>query len=103
MNFIQTLESSLYQHIYEPTHGESILDIVLSTNDNQMNNVDIEPEFNTSDHRSVLFAIECNTGVHNNSYEKMPDFQQAYFHKPRTILENTDCSEIYEIQGVEQV
>ena len=29
------LESSLYQHIYEPTCGESILDIVLSTNDNQ--------------------------------------------------------------------
>ena len=29
------LESSLYQHIYEPTRGESILDIVLSTNDSQ--------------------------------------------------------------------
>ena len=44
------LESSLYQHIYEPTRGESILNIVLSTNDNQINNVDIGPEFSTSDH-----------------------------------------------------
>ena len=52
MNFIQTfLESSLYQYIHEPTCGESILDIVLSTNDNQINNVDIGPEFSTSDQK----------------------------------------------------
>ena len=97
------LESSLYQHIHEPTRGESILDIVLSTNDNQINNVDIGPEFITSDHKSVFFTIECNTGVHNNSYEKVPDFRRADFDKLRTILENTDWSEIYGIQDVEQV
>ena len=96
------LESSLYQHIHEPTRGESILDIVLSTNDNQINNVDIGPEFSTSDHKSVFFTIECNTGVHNNSYEKVPDFRRADFDKLRTILENTDWSEIYGIQDVEQ-
>ena len=69
------LESSLYQHIHEPTRGEIILDIVLSTNDNQIDSADIGPEFSTNDHRSFFFAIECNTGVHNNSYEKVPDFQ----------------------------
>ena len=96
------LESSLYQHIHEPTRGESILDIVFSTNDNQINNVDIGPEFSTSDHKSVFFTIECNTGVHNNSYEKVPDFRRTDFDKLRTILENTDWSEIYGIQDVEQ-
>ena len=96
------LESSLYQHIHEPTCGESILDIVLSTNDNQINNVDIGPEFSTSDHKSVFLTIECNTGVDNNTYEKAPDFRQAHFDKLRTILENTDWSEIYGIQDVEQ-
>ena len=96
------LESSLYQHIYEPTRGESILDIVLSTNDNLINNVAIGPEFSTSDHRSVLFTIECNIGLHNNSYERVPDFQRADFNKLRRILENTDWSEIYGIQDVEQ-
>ena len=96
------LESSLYQHIHEPTHGESILDIVLSTNDNQINNVDTGPEFSTSDHKSVFFTIECNTGVHNNSYEKVPYFRRADFDKLRTILEYTDWSEIYGIQDVEQ-
>ena len=82
--------------------GESILDIVLSTNDNQINNVDIGTEFSTSDHKSVFFTIDCNTGVHNNSCEKVPDFQRADFDKLRTILENTDWSEIYGIQDVEQ-
>ena len=96
------LESSLYQHIHEPTRGESILDIVLSTNDNQINNVDIGPEFSTSDHKSVFFTIECNPEVHNNSYEKVPDFRRADFDKLRTILENTDWSEIYGTQNVEQ-
>ena len=96
------LESSLYQHIHEPTRGESILDIVLSTNDNQINNVDIGPEFSTSDYKSVFFTIECNPGVHNHSYEKVPDFRRADFDKLRTILENTDWSEIYGTQDVEQ-
>ena len=96
------LESSLSQHIYEPTCGESILDIILSTNENQINNVDIGPEFSTSDHRSVLFTIKYNAGVHNNSYEKVPDFRRADFDKLRTILENNDWSEIYRIQDVEQ-
>ena len=56
------LESSLYQHIHEPTRGESILDIVLSTNENQINNVDIGPEFSTSDHRTVSVNIKCSIG-----------------------------------------
>ena len=96
------LESSLYQHTYEPACGENILDIVLSTNDNQINNVDIGPEFSTSDHKSVFLTIKCNPGMHNNDYEKVPDFQRADFDKLRTILENTDWSEIYGIQDVEQ-
>ena len=96
------LESSLYQHIHEPTRGESILDIVLSTNDNQINNIDIGPEFSTSDHRTVSFNINCKIGQHNNSYEKVPDFQRADFDKLRRILENTDWSEIYRTQDVEQ-
>ena len=40
--------------------------------------------------------------MHNNSYEKLPDFRWADFDKLRTILENTDWSEIYRIQDVEQ-
>ena len=96
------LESSLYQHIYEPTRGENILDIVLSTNDNQISNVDIGPKFSTSDHRNVLFSIECNIGMYNDSYEKVPDFLRADFDKLRTILENTDWSQIYGTQDVEQ-
>ena len=79
-----------------------ILDTVFSTNDNQINDIDIEPEFIASDHRSVLFTIDCNTGVHNNSYEKVPDFRRADFDKLRTILENTDWPEIYGTQDVEQ-
>ena len=96
------LESSMYQHIYEPMCGESILDIVLSTNDNQINNVDIGLEFSTSDHKSFFFTIDCNTGVRNNSCEKVPDFRRTDFDKLRTILENTNWSEIYGIQDVEQ-
>ena len=40
--------------------------------------------------------------MHNNSYEKVPDFRRADFDKLRTILENTDWSEIYGIHNVEQ-
>ena len=96
------LESSLCQHIREPTRGQNILDIVLSTDDNQISNVDIGPEFSTSDHRTVSFDIDYNITQQNNNYEKVPDFQRADFEKLRRILENTDWSEISRIQDVEE-
>ena len=40
--------------------------------------------------------------MHNNSYEKVPDFRRTDFDTLRTFLENTDWSEIYRIQDVEQ-
>ena len=95
------LESSLCQHIREPTRGQNILDIVLTTDDNQISNVDIGPEFSTSDHRTLSFNIDFTTTQQNN-HENVPDFQRADFEKLRGILKNTDWSEIYRIQDVEE-
>ena len=95
------LESSLYQHVHEPTRGENILDIVLSTNENQIDNVEVGPELSTSDHKSVMFTIESYIKPPNNSSEKVPNFQQADFNRLREFLENTDFSEIYRTQDVQ--
>ena len=61
------------------------------------------------DQKSVLVITKVSSspsivtpGVHNNSHEKVLDFRRADFDKLRTILENTDWSEIYGIQDVKQ-
>ena len=103
MNFIQTFWKVPCINTFMNLHmGRVFLILFFLLNVNQIYDVDIRPEFSISDHISVLFTIECNIRDHNNRYEKVPDFWRADFDKLRTILENTDWSEIYRIQDVQQ-
>ena len=95
------LESSLYQHVHDPTRGQNILDIILSTNETQVSRVDIGPEFSNSDHKTISFNINWNTIQQSSNYEKVPDFQRADFEKLRRILSNIDWSEIFRIENLE--
>ncbi|MPC63424.1 hypothetical protein E2C01_057522 [Portunus trituberculatus] len=47
------LDSSLKQQVQQRTRGDNILDLVLSTNDDLILNVNIGPEFSNSDHKIV--------------------------------------------------
>ena len=47
------LKSSLSQHLNQPTRSDNILDLIFSTNDGLVSNVNTGPEFSTSDHKIV--------------------------------------------------
>ena len=51
-------ESALYQHVEHPTRGENILDIILTTDESLVSNVNVGTEFSTSDHRVITFNIQ---------------------------------------------
>ena len=51
------LESDLSQDVSKPTRSDNILDLVFSSNDGLVSNVNTGPEFSTSNHRIVFFNI----------------------------------------------
>ena len=50
-------DSFLIQHVLEPTRGENVLDIVLSSQKELMDNVKIHEPLGNSDHRQMHFDI----------------------------------------------
>ena len=82
-------ESALYQHVTQPTRGDNILDILLTTNENLVNSVYVGAEFSTSDHRIISFNINVEKQMENVSEEKVPDYRKANFSRLRTIQIST--------------
>lgn len=93
-SYANLLESSLYQLVEQPTRGEHILDLVLTTNENIFGNVKIGPEFSSSNHRVITFSIQEKKSTVKESKEKVPDYQRANYRKLRNILVQSDCSEL---------
>lgn len=54
------LESSLQQHVHEPTRGQNILDIVLTTDDNLVADVDAGSKSRTSYHKIIVYFLTVN-------------------------------------------
>ena len=54
------LDSYLVQVIDKPTRGDNILDLILTSNEALVENINIEEPFASSDHCVVKFDITCN-------------------------------------------
>ena len=55
-NFVQ--DSFLSQHVLEPTRGKNVLDIVLSSQKEFVDNVNICEQLGCSDHNQIHFIIK---------------------------------------------
>ena len=53
-------ESFLTQRVLEPTRGENVLDIVLSSQKELVDNVKIHEPLGNSDHNQIHFVIKIN-------------------------------------------
>ena len=53
-------DNVLTQHVLEPTRGENVLDIVLSSQNELVDNVKIHEPLGNSDHNQIHFDIKIN-------------------------------------------
>ena len=88
------LESALEQHVHQPTRETHILDIILSTNENLISNVNVGPVFSSSDHRIITFNVKIEADNVKTSNEKIPDYRRADFNKLRTLLNRTNWTDV---------
>ena len=94
-------ESSLYQHVNHPTKGNKILDLVFTTCDNLVNNVQVGTEFSNSDHRVINFNINVNDANLPVSKEKVLDYRRADFEKLRHSLANINWTDMTESNDID--
>ena len=66
-------ESFLSQHVLEPTRGENVLDLFLSSQNELVDNVKIHEPLGNSDHNQIHFDIKVKSESTNKKIqEKLP-------------------------------
>ena len=61
-DFLELINDSfLWHHVKEPTTGKNILDLILSTEENMISDVEIHCPISTSDHNLITFQLKCST------------------------------------------
>ena len=62
------------QRAMEPTRGKNILDLVITSDENMIENVSVGEHFNTSDHQVVRWGLLMEQIHAVKAYVKIPNF-----------------------------
>ena len=74
----------LHQHVDKPTRGNNILDLILSSNPEQVRNITVSEQFGTSDHNIVHFEVIVKEEP-KQWKETYRDYRNADFNKIREV------------------
>ncbi len=94
------LESALNQYVNKPTRGDNISDLIFSTNDALVSNVNVGPVFSTSDHKIVKFDIDLKIYEENISEELVYVYSKEEYEKLKSTFPGTDWSQISSITEI---
>ena len=87
------LENFLSQEVHEPTRENNILDLVLVTDPQIIDNLKVAEPLGESDHNMVRFEINIDIRVKENLM-KILDFRKANFASIRQELQDTNWGDI---------
>src|SRR5688572_1698860 len=79
-------EHFLTQHVTEPTRGNNTLDLVISTEENLVEEVTVGEEFGTSDHQIIRFRVNGEYGKEIEAYQKRYNYFKADYDKVRSKI-----------------
>ena len=84
-----TQDCFLTQHVLEPTRGGNVLDLILSSQNELVDNVKVHEPLGSSDHNQIHFNIKVKTGT---TYKKQwrRNFNKGKYKEMRTYLANID-------------
>ena len=85
-------DNFLIQHVLEPTRGGRVLDLVLSSQKEFVDNVNIQEPLGSSDHNQVHFNIKIKSDKPKVSRCKR-NFRKGNYKEIRTILEYIDWND----------
>ena len=82
----------IIQHVLEPTRGGRVLDLVLSSQKELVDNVKIQEPLGSSDHNQVHFNIKIKSDKTNVSRCKR-NFRKGNYKEMITVLEHIDWND----------
>ena len=85
-------DNFLIQHVLEPTRGGRVLDLVLSSQKEFVDNVKIQEPLGSSDHNQLHFNIKIKSDKTKVSRCKR-NFRKGNYKEMRTILEHIDLND----------
>ena len=91
----------LTQHVLEPTRGDNVLDLSLSSNKELVDNVTVVEPLGTSGHSQINFNLIAKTGSRYSKQRKR-DFKKGDYVHMISYLENMKWAEILENKIAEQ-
>jgi ribonuclease P/MRP protein subunit RPP40 len=72
------LNNFLLQLVDEPTRGNNYLDLVLSSEENMVQNLSVGEQFETSDHQVIRFDLVCRKNENKTTIKKYDYFRADY-------------------------
>ena len=86
-------DNFLTQHVLEPTRAARILDIVLSSQKEFVDNVIIQEPLGSSDHKQLHFYIKIKSDK-TKVKQRRRDFRKGNYKEIRNILAHIDWNDI---------
>ena len=71
-----TQDCFLTQHVLEPTRGGNVLDLILSSQNELVDNVNVQEPLGSSDHNKIHFNIKVKTGTTDKKKTMEEELQQ---------------------------
>ncbi|KAF2360165.1 hypothetical protein FHG87_009081 [Trinorchestia longiramus] len=96
--------NSLQQHVNEPTRGNNILDLVMTTTDLSINGLEVTDKI--GDHQMIDFSLEVRDPNTKTQHKQVLDYKRINFelmkeelgsHNYEVLLSNKNAEEYYMI------
>ncbi len=102
-DFINAINNNfLTQHVKEPTRGDNILDLVLTTEEGMVSEVTVSSPIAMSDHNVVKFLLHCGTNIKNETDMRL-NYNKANYFQICEKLSQVDWEEKFKNKNVEQM
>ena len=93
-SFLEAVQDCyLTQHVREPTPGENILDLILSTEEHMIEDTPILPPLSNSDHNVISFSLIVEERLSENSTIRIVDSTKADWKRIRDVLRRVEWDE----------
>ena len=83
----------LTQHVREPTRGENILDLILSTEEHMIEDTTILPPLSNSDHNVISFSLIVEERLSDDSTVRIVDYNKADWEGIRDVFGRVEWDE----------
>ena len=91
-DFLDVVMDNLWtQHVTKPTRLNSLLDLVLTSNPNMVDEADVIAHLGTSDHNTIQWELNCQIELEQQTPKR--DFKNANFDKMKEVLKQVNWKE----------